>query len=186
MLEAYAGPVLAREPLPRLIEGATVWLRSPQTLTLWLLPLLLWQLPAGWAALLALLIYVAWQGMAPGLVNRAVLLLFRQLERVSFQAIYYVVILSLFAERGDTAAVVIGLAGFIALRWQLLDRIVNPLVRRLWAVLFPLPVPDQVLRSLILRTALKYRLPIPEIDRMERQLLNLWNYKRTSPGNASE
>ena len=40
-LYAYAGPVFDHEPLPRLLTQAEVWLRSPQTLALWLLPLLL-------------------------------------------------------------------------------------------------------------------------------------------------
>ncbi len=71
-LYAYAGPVFDREPLARLFTQAEVWLRSPMTLALWLLPLLLFMLSPLQAALAALVVYVGWESLGPSFVSRTV------------------------------------------------------------------------------------------------------------------
>ena len=57
-LHAYAGLVFDREPLTRLLTQAELWLRSPLTLTLWLLPLLLFVITPLQAVLAALVVYI--------------------------------------------------------------------------------------------------------------------------------
>ncbi len=169
-LEAYAGPVLEREPLPKLLADAQVWLRSAQTLALWALPLLLWLLPPLPAALAALTLYLGWKVLAPGFVTRAGVAALRRLDTVILQGLYFVFALSVLAGMGQTTAVWVGLAGFILLRWGLVAKASRPLVERLWPRLYPLPVPDQVLRALIVRVALKYGLSLPQIDRLEAKM----------------
>lgn len=180
LLEDYAGPVLEREPLPRLLAQAEMWLRSAQTLALWALPLLLFAMPPMPAALAALVIYVAWRSLGPSFVARPLVSVFRVLDVVLLQALYYVFTLSVLAAQDQIAALGVGLAGFVLLRWGLVQWATQPLVRWIWRSLYRLPVPDQVLRSLIVRAALKHRLSLPELDRMEQAIVDIWTRNKTN------
>ncbi len=175
-LYAYAGPVFDREPLARLFTQAEVWLRSPMTLALWLLPLLLFMLSPLQAALAALVVYVGWESLGPSFVSRTVLGVFRVLDLVLLQAVYFVLTLSVLAAQEQFAALWVGLGGFILLRWSLVRMATQPVVKRIWATLYKMPVPDQVLRSFIIRAALKYRVSLPELDRIEQEIIE--NLKR--------
>ncbi len=169
-LQAYAGPVLEREPVPVLLAQAELWLRSPQALTLWLLPVFLYLLAPLQAALAALVVYVGWRSLGPSFVSRALARLFRILDAVFVQALYYVFMLSLLAAQASYTAVWVGLGGFILLRWGLIRWATQPLIRPIWASLYPLPVPDQVLRAFLLRAALAFNVSLPQLDRIEQQV----------------
>ncbi len=155
---------------------AEVWLRSPMTLALWLLPLLLFMLSPLQAALAALVVYVGWESLGPSFVSRTVLGVFRVLDLVLLQAVYFVLTLSMLAAQEQFAALWVGLGGFILLRWSLVRMATQPVVKRIWATLYKMPVPDQVLRSFIIRAALKYRVSLPELDRIEQEIVE--NLKR--------
>lgn len=172
-LHAYAGPVLAREPLEGLLRRAEVWLRSPQTLALWALPLFLLQLPPAGAALAALAAYVGWALAGPGLVNRPLASVLRRLDSVLLQALFYVFMMSLLAAREAYPAVWVGLAGFILLRWGLVERLTRPVVTWLGRRLYPLPIADQVLRATIVRAALHHGASLPELDRMTDHMVQI-------------
>lgn len=171
MVQAYAAPVLRHAPLPALLTRAEVWLRSPQTLTLWLLPLFLTVIPPLAAAGAALVLYAGWASLSPSLTSLAAVRVFRLLERVWLQAFYYVFVLSALAGAGQYAALGTGLAGFILLRWGLVRLACAPLVRRISGSLHALPIPDQVLRGFILRVAVKYHVSLPQLDRIEQDVL---------------
>ncbi len=175
-LHAYAGLVFDREPLTRLLTQAELWLRSPLTLTLWLLPLLLFVITPLQAALAALVIYIGWESLGPSFVSRSVVQVFRVLDLVLLQALYYVLAMSVLAAQQQFAMLWVGLGGFIVLRWGLVRMATQPVIKRIWATLYRMPVPDQVLRSFIIRAALKYRVSLPELDRMEQEILE--NLKR--------
>lgn len=169
-LRAYAGEVVEAEGLARLLRLATAWLGSPRTLTLWLLPVALLGGPV-LGGLAAFGFFLAWSVLAPAAVPPWAARAVRRLESVALQAIYYVVVLSLLAGAGATAATVAGLVGFVALRWGLLERLVRPLVDALHRRLFPLPAADQVLRGLVVRLAIARGTPPPDVARMERDIL---------------
>ncbi|WP_456429517.1 hypothetical protein [Rhodocaloribacter sp.] len=181
-LQAYAGPVLDREPLPALIGFADVWLRSSRTLALWAMPVLLLILTPLQAALAGLGLYLVWKTFSPAMASRVLGKAFRILEHVYLQGLYYVFVLSVLASSGHVAAMWTGLASFIVLRWGLLERLVAPVTERLHRALFALPVPDQVLRAFIVRAALKHRVSLPELDRMERRILQTWNRNKGEHG----
>jgi hypothetical protein len=178
MITEYAAGVVAREPLPRLLRQAEVWTRSHQAFTLWALPLLLWLISPLPAMLSALTIYIGWRVLAPGLVSRLAISVARILDFVWLQGLYYVFMLSFLSAQGAWIAVVIGVAGFVLIRWGVLERITYPAVRPMWRSLYAMPIPDQILRSVIIRAALKHRVSLPEIDRMERRIMNNLNRDR--------
>jgi hypothetical protein len=172
-LHVYAGPVLAREPLEALLRHAEVWLRSPQTLALWVLPLFLLQWPPAGAALGALAVYVGWALVGPGLVNRPLASVFRRLDYVMLQALFYVFMLSLLAARGAIPALWVGLAGFILLRWGIVEQLTRPVVAWGGRRLYALPIADQVLRATIVRAAMHHGASLPELDRMTDHMVEI-------------
>ena len=173
-VEAYAGEVLAHEPIGRLITRAEVWLRSPQTLALWMLPVFMVFMGSLAAAPGTLVVFILWKILGPGLVAYPLAYLFRVLDLVWLQGLYYVALLSGFAAAGRYAAVWIGLGGFILLRWGLVERGTSPIVRPIWRVLYALPVPDQALRAFIVRAALVHRVALPQLDELERSVRERW------------
>jgi hypothetical protein len=172
--------VFEHEALPSLLTQAEVWLRSAQTLALWLLPVFLFIVSPVQAALGALVIYVAWRSLGPAFVNRPMGSLLRVMDLVLVQALYYVFMLSLLAAQAHYVAVWTALGGFVLLRWGLVQWVTAPLIRPIWRSLYPLPVADQVLRALMVRAAMKHQVKLPELDRMERQILDNLHLKKKS------
>lgn len=169
-VERYAGGVLEHESLERLIERADVWLRSPETITVWLLPIFMLVIDPLPAALAATTVYVAWKVLGPSAVSRWFERVLAAGDLVWLQGAYYVGILSYFAASGQYAAVWVGLAGFIVVRWGLLSRAAVPLVKPMQRSLYDLPIPDQILRGFIIRTAMAHRLSLPQLHRIEKQI----------------
>lgn len=170
LLEEYAGPVLARVPLEVLLGRAAVWLRSGQTLALWVLALLLLVVPPAGAALLALTVYVGWETLGPALVGRRLAAVFGVLERPLVQVALYVVVLSVLWTQGQAGAVAVGLAGFVLVRWRVLALLAGPLLALLRRPLYTLPVADQVLRAFVLRAALEHGIALPQLERLKEEL----------------
>lgn len=170
----YAGEVLQYVSLDQLLRWADAWGRSPRTLAAWLLPVLLWLLPAGWAGLATLGVFVAWALASPALTSVVGAKIGTVLDYGVVQALYYVLTLSIFAGRDQLWAVGVGLIGFVFLRWGVVQWALRPLLRPAWRRLYPLPVTDQVLRGLIVRVALKHRLALPQVDAMTEDILENW------------
>lgn len=171
---AYAGDVLDHESLDRLVRQAETWLRSSQTLTLWVLPVLLVLFPVGPAVAGATVSFVAWRLLGPSFVNRPMLRLFALMDHAVLQLLFYVIVLSVLAAGEQFGSLVAGLAGFVLLRWGVLRWATDPLQKRLWPSLYALPAPDQVLRAVIRRAALVHRIALPELDTMGRDILGTW------------
>lgn len=170
LLEQYAGPVLDAVGLGTLIDRAEVWLRSGQTLALWSLVLLLLVFPPLGAALCALTIYLGWETLGPSFVSRRAVAVLRVLEKPFVQAALYVAVLSWLGAEGQLAAVGVGLAGFVLMRWRVIPLALRPLLRVLRQPLYTLPVADQVLRAFVLRAALEHDITLPQLERLKRDL----------------
>lgn len=170
-LETFAGAVLDRRPLADLIEDADAVLAWPTTFTVWLLPLLALVMPWWGIVPVGAAVLFAAHLLTPSMLTVPQIRLARWLRVAWAQGAYYVMMLSLLAQIGAWAAVGVLIAGFIALRWGWADNVILGAVRPMFKRLYPLPRPDQALRSVIVRYALKYRVPLPEIEAMERALL---------------
>lgn len=177
-LRDYAGPLFEHVSLSVLLRRAVLWLRSAQVLTLWILPALLFFLSPLSAVLVALAFYVAWRVLSPSFATRLGAAAIGFLDKAVLQGLYYVFALSILAGQGRLVAVTVGLTGFVLLRWGLLERLLHPLLRRLWRSLYELPVPDQVLRAFIIRAALQHGAELPDLERMRRRILEVWNRKK--------
>lgn len=169
-VQSYAAGVLEHESLGGLLSQAEVWLRSSQSVAIWALPLFLFTLPVIPAIGATLFLFLGWSVLGPSFVSRALLQGFKILDLVFLQGVYYVATMSLAAMQGQFVLLWIGLAGFILLRWGILAKGVEPLLKLAWDKVYSLPVPDHVLRSLIVRAALAHRVSLPELEAIERDV----------------
>ncbi len=174
-VERYAGGVLKVRPLKRLLADVDIWLRGPTILGSWSLIILLVVLPPVAALGAAITMYAGWSIIGPSFVSRWVSKVLRVADNVLVQALLYFVLLSLIARAGAMTALWIGIGGFIAFRWGLIQRAIDPLLKPIHRSLYKLPVPDQVLRAFIVRAALKHRIDIPQINEIERGIRDKWN-----------
>ncbi len=179
-LNAFAPDVIERYGMDALLKMATTWYRLPTT--------------KGLLVLIALLPFAAiWQSIAVGLavwffaavvspstVFVAVMKPLGWLSHPVVQGLLYVLVLSILAAEGDLAAVGVGLAAFVVLRWQLLDRLLGRLVAIFRKPLSPLPAQDAILRNLMVRLALKHGFSVGGTDAMQRRVIEIMNYRRSS------
>lgn len=172
LLEAYAAPLLARKPLVHWLEQADRWLQLPLLVFLWTLPVLVGYLGPLTALSISLGLYVLTGALLPLVILPQMASLLHLLAKPWLIGLYYVVILSLLAWQGMQEAVWTGLAGFVLGRWQLLERLLRPLWDRGLQALYRLPLPDRVLRAVLVRAALTERVPLPELQAMEREMLH--------------
>lgn len=170
-LREYAGAVFDREPVEYFLLQAQIWLRSSQTMTLWLFPAFLFVIPPAQASFAALVVYVGWRSLCPSFVSRTLLPVFRMLDLVALQAIYYIVVMSLAARNEQYVVLAVGLGGFVLLRWGIIRVVTGPVVRRVWSTLYRMPVPDHVLRAFIVRAALAHRIKIPDFAPIEAEIV---------------
>jgi hypothetical protein len=173
-LRDYAGEVLERVSLEKVLALSDAWLRSPRVVAAWGLLAALAVLPAGWAALTAAGAYVGWTAVHPLLAGPLVARASRALENALVQGAGYAVALSALGTAGALPSVGAGLAGFLLLRWGVVDwaaeRTLLPLVDRA----YPLPAADQVLRGLLIRIAVRRNLTVPQVEGMRRSILDRW------------
>lgn len=185
-LREYAGEVFDYVSLDRLLRWADVWVGSTTTIVLWALPLLLWSLPVPWAVGCGLALYLLWAIASPALPSIIGVRVVSVLDNVLAQALYYVGFLSALAAAEQYTAVATGLTGFVLLRWGVVRWVFEYGLQPLRRVLYPLPVADQVLRGLIVRVALKYRLSLPQVDAITQDILENWGSHRGIESDPSD
>jgi len=183
---AYAGEVLDHVSLENLVQRADTWIDSPRTITLWLFPLLLWGLSPAWAVGAAFLVYVGWALASPAFPSLWGTWLLGGLENVLAQGGYYTVVLSLLAQNGRLAAVGVGLALFVLFRWGVVDWASRGGLRTLRRRLYPLPTTDQILRGLMVRAALRYRVSLPQVDAITQDILENWGARADAQSDGEE
>jgi hypothetical protein len=185
-LREYAAAVLDHVSLDRLVQWADAWVDSPRTVALWVLPPLLWSLSPGWAGGCALALYVGWALASPALPSVGAARATSWLGSPLVQVFYYAVTLSVLAALRQYAAVGVGLAAFVLFRWGVVQWGARKTLRPLQRMLYPLPVTDQVLRGLIMRAALKYRVSVPQVDAITKDIIENWDTKSGSTDDSHE
>lgn len=177
MLEDFAGPVLRRTGLDELVRRVEVWLDSGRILALAILPFAILALPTWVAVGLTLGVYVAWEIFAPSFPSRSGVAFFRALGAPLVQVLVYVLVLSWVGTGGDWVGAAAGLVGFVAFRLGGVAALLKPLLARAWQKLYALPVPDQVLRALIVREATTADVKLPELASLEQRAKAFWSRK---------
>ncbi len=174
LLREYAGAVLEDGNLGDLLRRAGAWLRAPQTAAVLALPFLLMVMP-WWGALgVSVLLFALWASAAPGIATPRLAKLLFVLENPAFQGLLYIGVLSAFASSGQIAQVWAGMGGFVAFRLGAVGIALKPVLEAIWATLYPLPVADQTLRSILVREALRRGVALPGMAEIEARVRSFW------------
>lgn len=176
-LTEYAPGLLDRVPLEALLRDSDQWLRLPVNLSLWFLPVGLIEGGPWLGAGGMISVYLATAVLSPAGVSLYFLPVARLLDRVSLQAIYFIVTLSLLAQGGRLPEMWTGVGGFVALRWSLLSRALLPIVDRSTGYLYRMPVPDQVLRAIVIKYAIRFGVSIPSLSDIEDDVRSITGSK---------
>jgi len=177
-LNEYAEELFEREPLEVQLALADTWIRSPRTLSLWLLPCgILYFDPSQWGVIVVSF-FLIWQIIAPAMVNRRLSLLLKLLDAVLMQAILYATTMSVLAMSGQYHALSVGLVGLIVFRWGVLGYLTRPIVTRCWKTMYILPAPDHVLRAFIVRGALRYGITLVDFEDIEQKIVEKMSKKK--------
>lgn len=179
-LRAFAPEVVDRYGMESLLSMASTWNRLPSTKGLFVLIALLPYTAVWQAAAASILVWLFGRVVSPSTVFLALVRPVSWMSHPVVQGLLYVLILSLLAAQDNYAAVGAGLAGFIVFRWGLLDRVLGGIVSALRKPLSPLPVQDAILRNLIVRAALKHGYSVGGTDVMQRRILEIMHYRRSS------
>ncbi len=171
LLFEYAGELLERIPVEVHLARSDTWVRSPQTLSLWLLALGIVFYPPWLLSVVVLGFYLLWQIVAPAVVSLRLSPLLRILDSVFLQAVLYAATMSFLAISGNYTGVIIGLVGFLCLRWGVLSFLMRPLVHRCWNMLYQLPAPDHTLRAFIIRSALHNGVLLDDFKSIEESII---------------
>jgi len=171
LLNEYAAELFEREPLEVCLARSDTWLRSPHTLSLWLLALGILYYNPWHLAIAVSIFFLIWQIICPALVNQSFSPFLRAMDAVLSQAILYAGTMSTLAMSGRYQALVVGLTGFVCIRWGVLTYVVRPLVSRCWKTIYKLPAPDYILRSFIIRGALRHGITLSNFENIERSII---------------
>lgn len=178
-LLVFAPDVVERYGMDALLKMASTWHRLPTTKGLLVLLALLPYAALWQAVAAALAVWLFASVVSPSTVFLSVIKPLQWFSHPVVQGLLYVLILSILAASGQMAAVLVGLVGFIAFRWQLPDRAGSKLIAMLRKPLSPLPAQDAILRNLIVRAALKHGYSVGGTDSMQRRILEIMNYRRS-------
>ncbi len=170
-LNEYAAELFEREPIEVQLALADTWLRSPHTLSLWILAIGVVYFNPWQVAITVVIFFMIWQIIAPSLVSRNFSLILRIFDAVLLQALLYATTMSLLAMSGKYHAVSVGLIGFVLLRWGVLIYLIRPVVSRCWNAMYRLPVPDHILRSFIIRGALRQGIRLSGFRDIEQSIV---------------
>lgn len=179
-LRTFAPDVIDRYSVDSLLKMASTWSRLPATKGLLVLIALLPNATLWQAVAAAVLVWLFTSVLSPSTVFLTFVRPISWISHPVVQGLLYVLVLSVLAAQGSLAAVGVGLAGFIVFRWALLDRVLGPLVATLRKPLSPLTAQDAILRNLIVRAALKHGYPVGGTDVMQRRILEIMHYRRSS------
>ena len=174
-LRNYAGKVLQFESISKLLSRSDTWLKLPETISIWIAPLLIWQFGIGIAPLVAIVLYCLIRLCVPILVGHYAYEVVKLISNVFIQALLYVVILSYWGQTGAYSHLGMGIFIFALVRWGALHAMLNPLLKKIQKRIYSISLEDKVLKAVIVRAGLKHRVALPEIERIESSVLRKWN-----------
>jgi len=172
-LQDFAPEIVKHIGAFQLFEKASDWARLPSTVVAWMMPLVLLVVPGWSAVLLGIVVFWVASLTLPSLVVYSAIPAVRILNHPFSQGFFYVAFVSFFAAQGAFTAVWIGLISFVALRWQLLSRVFEATIQKRNSGPTKLEFHDRILRNVLIAASIKYGASHPEIDRMEKRMIEI-------------
>ena len=170
-LREYAGALLNHEPIEKLISSADLWLSFPINLSLWLIPLVLWQLNPLIAAGSILLLYMLLRISGPFYTSHSLSFIPSLLNRLELQAILYFFFLTIQLQSGLYSTAILGFTLFVLFRWGVIKKMLDPVLSRINGKIYKVPYEDKVLRSVIVKKSMKYHTTLKEVNDIESSVM---------------
>ena len=169
-LRAAAPDVLEQVPLSQTIAQTEVWLRSAQTLALWLLPVFIVAIPFYPLSLsLAFLAWLGWEIYGGNWASAGRAKLFHWLEGFPVQFVAnlaaWLILLNWYrmtSQVGTLEGVLLGVVGFILLRFQIIGKLLGGWIESKRKARYNRPFADFVLIRLIREAAETRKLSFQE------------------------
>lgn len=174
LLREFAGPVLDRTTVGALVRGADAWTEAPRAVAAMVLLAALAAFSVPTAVGLALTAWVAVALVGPGMATPLGVPALRVGASAGVQGLVYALGLSAYAAAGMMPAVWTGLAAFVLLRLGVVGRLLAPVLAPVLDRLYALPPPDQMLRSLVVRTAIRDGVSLPVLADAEARVRAFW------------
>ncbi|HCR48773.1 MAG TPA: hypothetical protein PLL64_06075 [Rhodothermales bacterium] len=167
-LEKRVGEVLHLKPLTSLIPLVSEWHKTGSTVALWVLPLLLLVLPLYPLSLtLSLMTWLLWELYAPPAISEAKMRILKLLGKPWLTLIVNLAIWLALAnwyrltnQIGTVEGILMGLIGYVLLRFQLLYKMVENWLHRSWEKKFGMPIADFLLRTLLYKEAVNHNIGV--------------------------
>lgn len=171
-LERWAGSVFEVQPLGRILGETRELLAFPESMLLWLAPVVALLTGMPWAIPVLLAAYPLVTLLMAPVTAGALVSIARYANLVPAQAIYYIIFLSVVSQSGQIAVVIMSLAYFVLIRLDVLSRVFRIPIERLSSAFYHLRLPDVALRSRLLNIAAVYGVVLDSADDREMKIFS--------------
>ena len=171
LLADYADELLQRESVEALITATEVWLRVPMNTALWMMPLFLWYYGPIVAMSAIILIFIVLSVIGPYYTSHNGFFIANFLNGTLLQALLYLIFLSYVFQLGLYAMGIVGIFTFVLLRWGLVSKGLTPVILWLNKRIYSIPYNDKMLKSVIVKKSMKYRIGLQEISAIELSIM---------------
>ncbi|MBL7977536.1 MAG: hypothetical protein JNN12_04285 [Bacteroidetes Order II. Incertae sedis bacterium] len=167
-LDKSVGEVLRLKPLTFFIPLVSDWHKTGGTIALWVLPLLLLVLPIyPLSLILSLITWLLWELYAPPTISEGKMRILQLLGKPWLTLAVNIAVWFALAnwyrltnQIGTLEGVLMGLIGYVLLRFQLLYKMVENWLHRSWEKKLGMPIADFLLKTLLYKEALSHNINV--------------------------
>jgi len=170
-LKEFAGELLDHESVQKLLSSADLWLSFPSNLSLWLIPMALWQLNPLIATGSIILLYMLLRISGPFYTSHSLSFISSVLNRLELQAILYFFFLTILLQSGVYSTAILGFILFVLFRWGVIKKMLDPVLSAINGKIYRVSYEDKVLRSVIVKKSMKYRTTLKEVNDIESSVM---------------
>ena len=178
-INAYAPGLLPRVGIDQLIAEAEIWVKSTDVVTILVLLLLLQLMPASFAAFLSLPVLGLWHLAKSAMVSQWATTVLRFVTHDAFILVLAVVSISYLGMQQAYTDFAVGLLFFFLIRFGWIRKGFDRFYERFNT---GIGLNDRLLKMIVIRKAISEGVTIPELKRMEDQILSLMEKKSKTPG----
>lgn len=178
-INAFAPRLLERVGIDELIADAEVWVKSTDSITILIFLMLLHVMPVWLAVLLSLPVMMVWHLTKSALISQWATRLFKIFGHDTVILILAVVSISYLGMQQAYVAFAAALVFFFILRFGWLRKSFDRFYEGYHK---GIALNDRLLRMIVIRAAMSQGIQIPELKRMEDQILALMEKRTKSKG----
>lgn len=178
-VEKLAPGLLKKVTFEDIINDAEVWVKSTDTITLLLFISLIQFIPAYIAAILSMVFLYLWHQSKSAFVGIVSTIIIKILSFEGLILLLSVLSISYLGITGQYTDVLYGLLFFIIFRFGWMRKGFDSFFSKYHK---GIALNDRVIKMLIIQTALRYEIEIPQVRNMEQNILSLMQKHKKKPG----